>query len=494
MKNIIIFLLITLFAEVAFSQANNPKREFRATWIATVVNIDWPVNKDTLVAIQKKELISQFDSLKKAGINAIFFQIRAECDAFYKSKFEPWSYWLTGEQGKAPEPFYDPLQLAIDEAHKRGIELHAWFNPYRAVRDTASYKLSKNHIAVKHPEWIISSKKFKMLDPGLPEVRTHILNVMEDVLINYDIDGIHFDDYFYPYVPKISNEDSLTFVNNSRGITNIDDWRRDNINLLMKEIYEIIISKKPHVKFGISPFGIVRNEYAGTDGFNSYDIIYCDPLNWLENKIVDYITPQVYWEIGHKRADYEKLIPWWATVTNNRHLYIGVYSSKMNAENYEGKKSEIGDQVRLNRSIKNVLGTVYFSAKSITLNWSGLADSMKNDWYKSIALTPTMSWKDNIAPLKPENVHQVKTDAGLLIDWDMPDAATDNEFPNSYLVYRFNVNEQMDLNNSEKIIAKVVNKRTSYFILNEKDKSSFYVVTSLDRLQNESDGVVLLIN
>lgn len=492
MKNILLILLFILFSTI-FSQTQNPKREFRGAWIATVVNIDWPLNKDTSVSVQKENLVNQLDLLSTAGMNAIFFQVRTECDALYKSNFEPWSHWLTGEQGKAPEPFYDPLQFAIEESHKRGMELHAWFNPYRAVRDTALYSLDENHVSVQHPEWIITSKKFKMLDPGLPGVRAHILDVMNDVLINYDIDGIHFDDYFYPYGPKISNEDSLTYLNHSRGITDIDDWRRDNINLLMKDIYKIVKAEKPYVKFGISPFGIVRNELTGTNGFNSYDIIYCDPLNWLDNKIVDYITPQVYWEIGHKKADYAKLVPWWSTVTTERHLYIGQYSSKMAAPDYGKKKSEIGDQIRLNRNTPNVLGSVYFSAKSITRNWSGLADSMKNDWYKNIALPPTMEWIDSTPPVKPENVHVVETNTGLLIDWNLPDAATDGEFPNYYLVYKFNSKTEIDLDNPENIITKVLNRKTSYFNLNVSDKNATYVITSVDRLHNESEGVLLKV-
>ncbi|MCF6270059.1 MAG: family 10 glycosylhydrolase [Melioribacteraceae bacterium] len=489
------FLVLFFFlCSITFSQNQNPKREFRAAWIATVVNIDWPLSKNNSVELQKENLVNQLDSLADAGMNAVLFQVRTECDALYKSNFEPWSHWLTGEQGKVPEPFYDPLQFAIEESHKRGMELHAWFNPYRAVRDTALYPLDESHVSVKHPEWIIKAKKLKILNPGLPEVRTHILNVVNDVIINYNIDGIHFDDYFYPYEPKISNEDSLTFLNHSRGITNIDDWRRDNINQLMKDIYEIIKAEKPYVKFGISPFGIVRNEFAGTNGFNSFDVIYCDPLNWLDNKIVDYITPQVYWEIGHKLADYSKLVPWWATVATERHLYIGQYSSKMSAPNYDGNKAEIGNQIRLNRSTPNVLGSVYFSAKSITRNWSRLADSMKNNWYSNIALPPVMAWLDSVPPLKPENVHLVKTKSGLLIYWNMPDAAADNEFPNYYLVYKFNSKDEIDLSKSQNIVTKVLNKKTSYFNLNEKKGKSIYVITSVDRLHNESEGVVLEID
>lgn len=490
MKKLVLFLLV-FFVGTSFAQNQNPKRELRGAWIATVANIDWPLKIGNSTQIQINDLTNQLDSLNAAGINAVFFQIRTECDALYKSNFEPWSYYLTGKQGHIPEPFYDPLQIAITESHKRGMELHAWFNPYRAVRDTTLYTLDENHVAVQHPDWIITSQKFKMLDPGLPKVREHILNVMNDVLVNYDIDGIHFDDYFYPYGPKISNEDSLTFLNFSRGITNIDDWRRDNINILMKDIYNIIKSKKPFVKFGISPFGIVRNELAGTSGFNSFDIIYCDPLNWLDNKIVDYITPQVYWEIGHEKADYAKLVPWWAKITKERHLYIGHFSSKMAASDYTGLKSELGNQIRLNRNTPNVLGSVYFSAKSIYGNWNGFSDSLKNDFYKNIAIPPKMEWIESTPPLNPENVHIVKTNTGILIDWNLPNAASDGEFPNYYLVYKFNSKNEIDLENSKNIVAKILNKKTSYFNLNETDKSSVYVITSLDRLHNESDGIIV---
>lgn len=261
----------------------------------------------------------------------------------------------------------------------------------------------------------------------------------------------------------------------------------------MADIYEIIKTVKPKVKFGISPFGIVLNEYAGTKGFNSYDIIYCDPLNWLNNKIVDYVTPQIYWEIGHSKADYAKLLPWWATVTNDRHLYIGLYSSKMAASNYKGKKSELGDQIRLNRTTKNVLGSVYFSAKSISLNWSGLADSMKTDWYKNLSIPPAMSWLDSINPLSVEKLRRIETDSGILLFWNLPNAAEDGEFPSYYLVYRFEDTDKIDLNDQTKITAKIINKNTSYFDLNEleKEKTYYYVVTSMDRLHNESESVIL---
>ncbi len=493
-KNWICFISILVFQQF-FAQNVSPKYEFRAAWIATVANIDWPSGNFLTSDEQKEELIMMLDSLKEAGMNALFFQIRTECDALYDSSIEPWSYWLTGEQGKSPSPFYDPLKFAVAESHKRGMELHAWFNPYRAVKDTASYQQSENHISVKHPDWLIKSGKYLMLDPGLPGVRDHLKAVMKDVLVRYDIDGIHFDDYFYPYGPKISNEDSLTYAEHNRGIENVDDWRRDNINLLMAEIYEIIQINKPKVKFGISPFGIVLNKYAGTTGFNSFNIIYCDPLNWLVNRIVDYITPQIYWEIGHRKADYAKLLPWWANVTTERHLYVGHFSSRMAANNYKGKSSEIGDQIRLNRLTKNVLGSVFFSAKSISRNWSGLADSMRTDYYRNISLPPQMPWLDNISPLPVENLHRIETDSGVLLYWNLPNEAEDGEFPHYYLVYKFKDESDIDLTDPSKIITKVLNKNTSFFdlITLENDSSYIYIVTSVDRLHNESHPATIKI-
>ncbi|MDE3058211.1 MAG: family 10 glycosylhydrolase, partial [Bacteroidota bacterium] len=276
------FIVSSLYAE-----GSPPKREFRGVWIATVANIDWPLHKGEPPAVQQRELISILDNLKSSGINAVIFQVRPECDALYRSSIEPWSYWLTGEQGKPPEPVWDPLHFAIEQAHKRGMELHAWFNPYRAVRlasGKGSYPLAPNHVAVRHPDWILTFGALKLLNPGLPAVRTYVTNVILDVVRRYDVDGIHFDDYFYPYSP-ITNEDSLTFLRYSRGFTNLADWRRDNVNLLIKMIHDSISVIKPWVKFGISPFGIWRNKIAdggaGTNGFEAYDKLYCDALEWL---------------------------------------------------------------------------------------------------------------------------------------------------------------------------------------------------------------------
>ncbi|MBU1095236.1 MAG: family 10 glycosylhydrolase [Bacteroidetes bacterium] len=495
-KQLILIILLLTIPIISFAQSNNLKHEFRGAWVATVANIDWPSDFTLSTGQQTIELVQMFDSLQSAGINAVFFQIRTECDALYKSQYEPWSYWLTGKQGKAPEPYYDPLQLAISEAHSRNIELHAWFNPYRAVKKIGAYDPAPNHISVTHPEWLLTFKDYKMLDPGNPDAREFILNVMTDVLLNYDVDGIHFDDYFYPYGPKISNEDSLTFIKYNRGIKDIDEWRRDNINQLMREIYGVINTNKPFVKFGISPFGIVKNEYAGTNGFNSYDVLYCDPLTWLNEKIVDYILPQLYWEIDHELAPYKKLLPWWASLTKGRHLYIGHFSSRMADKKYKGDKAELGNQIKMNRTTENVQGSVFFSAKSIVKNWSGFADTLHTDYYKFTALPPKMDWKDTIPPLPPVDLKIDKNGNDVILDWRTPGPAADGNYPVNYIVYRFVYGEKINLNDASKIIHRTT-AGESIFIENKEKLSTseyIYVVTSIDRLGNESEGVITKFN
>ncbi|OGU77515.1 MAG: hypothetical protein A2W11_01880 [Ignavibacteria bacterium RBG_16_35_7] len=489
MIKIVIQILFTvlLFIEI-LAQVNHPKREFRGVWVATVANIDWPSSKLSSSENQITELKVTFDKLKEAGINAVIFQVRTECDALYSSSFEPWSYWLTGEQGKAPEPFFDPLQIAIDEAHKRGMELHAWFNPYRAVKSVDDYIVSDFHVSKVHPEWILTFGNYKMLDPGIPEVKEYIVSIVEEVIRNYDVDGIHFDDYFYPYSPKVSNEDSLTFINYGNNFINIDDWRRHNINSMVALVNEKINSFKPHIKFGISPFGIVENKYAGTNGFNSYSILFCDPLTWIKDKTVDYVTPQIYWEIGHNLADYSLLLPWWVSIIGDRHLYIGHFSSRFTAKRYEGKKSEMGDQLRINREYSNAGGSVFFSAKSITNNYSGFADTLKNNFYKYPALVPLMNWKDNILPYAPKSFYVEKKEKYYHLEWEPPDLAIDGDAAKYFVVYISASNNDMDFDDPQNIFTIVDGNATELIHIPEFDYEGqiCFAISSLDKVQNES--------
>jgi uncharacterized lipoprotein YddW (UPF0748 family) len=491
MKNLSVYIFtVVLISSILYSQSDYLKREFRGAWVATVANIDWPSEPGLSSGEMIEELTYLFDQLQSAGMNAVLFQIRTECDALYESNYEPWSFYITGTQGKAPEPFFDPLKFAINEAHKRGMELHAWFNPYRAIRKTGDYELSDDHVSITNPEYVLNFGEYQMLDPGLPGVQEHILNVMTDVLVNYDVDGIHFDDYFYPYDPKVSDEDAATFKKHNRGFTNIDDWRRDNINLLMRKIYQIVKAVKPHVKFGISPFGIVQNHYAGTDGFNSYDVLYCDPLTWLDEQIVDYINPQLYWAMEHELAPYSKLLPWWATVTNGRHLYIGQYSSRFAGEDYDGNDNELEMQIELNRKTENVNGSVFFSAKSISQNWSGLADFMSHDWYQHPAFPPVMPWKDYTPPNTPINFEAKKEGGVVFLNWDLPETAADGENANYFVLYKFEDSEN-DISDPSKIIFISKGNEFTYTDDHSQNSDVLYALTAMDRLHNESEPAII---
>ncbi len=483
-----LFSVLMIFT-FSYPQDNNLKREFRGAWIATVANIDWPSRYAT-PGEQIADLVEQFDKHKEAGMNAIIFQVRTECDALYESSFEPWSYWLTGEQGKAPDPYFDPLAFAVSEAHARGMELHAWFNPYRAVKNVGDYEIDEKHVSVQHPEWILTFGKYKMLDPGIPAVRDFIASVIAEVVRKYDVDGIHFDDYFYPYSPHVSNEDSLTFAHYNNGYTDIDDWRRYNINSMVAQVYDSIKAIKPYVKFGISPFGIVQNHYAGTNGFSSYDILYCDPLTWIKDKTVDYITPQLYWEIGKDVADYKALLPWWASVTEDRHLYIGQYSSRFFGRSWKDK-SEIGNQIRMNRATENVHGSIFFSGKSVSNNVGGFADTLKSSIYKYPALVPLMSWKENVPPPAPVNLTGEKDSSGITLKWELED---DDDEVKQFVIYKFNSDEEVNINNPAKILDIIRTRRNSFRDRSVKidDDAFTYVVTSLDRLQNESEPTAVV--
>src|ERR1700761_5889312 len=307
----------------------DPKREFRGVWIATVTNIDWPSSTRLTSDQQKQQLIDQLNAHQRTGINAVMFQVRPAADAFYAKGKEPWSRWLTGKQGRAPEPLYDPLDFAITEAHKRGMELHAWFNPYRATMDGQFSLLSPDHITNLKPEWFFIYGGIKLFNPGIPEVREYIVQVILNVVDNYDIDGVHMDDYFYPYAIAGQHiNDSATFKQYGGDFQDIKDWRRDNVNQLIKMLSDSIHKHKPHVKFGISPFGIWANKAQNPDGSDthggdSYYELYADSRKWMKEGWLDYINPQLYWPLGDRRAPFEKLLPWWSDNTYNRHLYVG---------------------------------------------------------------------------------------------------------------------------------------------------------------------------
>ena len=386
---------LQLFLSPAFSQ---PVYEFRGVWIATVDNIDWPARGMTNVAEQKAEFIRQLDMHKRNGMNAVIVQVRPAADAFYPSKYEPWSQWLTGVQGKAPSPWYDPLKFMIEEAHKRGLEFHAWLNPYRANFNIRSASIAKNHITKKHPGWFLTYGTTKYFDPSNKEAQQFVTDVVADIVRRYDIDAVHMDDYFYPY--RIAGKefpDEKAYERSGTELTK-NDWRRSNVDSIIVKLSQVIKKEKPWVKFGISPFSVWRNNDQDPDGSDSkssvtnYDDLYADILLWLRQGWVDYVTPQLYLEIGHPKIAYEKLIDWWSKHSYGKHLYIGIAAYKAGTNAAWKNPQEIPNQIKLARQTENVQGAIYFSSTSFNRNPNGWNDSLQNNYYKTPALIPPMDW------------------------------------------------------------------------------------------------------
>ena len=378
---ILLLLLATLSAHAEIA--------FRGAWIATVANIDWPtpaaVGNDSL---QKAEMTWILDSLESLGINAIIFQVRPTADALYYSEYEPTSHWLMGTQGAALT--YDPLEWTIEEAHKRNMEVHVWLNPYRVnLAKTDTSIIAPNHIFRQHPEWFWSYAKQWYFDPGLEATREWICTIVQDIVYRFDIQAIHMDDYFYPYPQgKQALPDEATFAKYPRGFTNIRDWRRDNVNLAIQAISETIKECKPEVQFGISPFGVWRNAdvdstgSATKAGITNYDDLYADIRLWIKNGWIDYVLPQLYWEIGKKVADYEVLAHWWANEVKgtNCKLYIGMAPYRLENASPKtpwGQGNEIGRQMKLNRTIPEISGECFYSTRPLLRNPRGVCDTIR---------------------------------------------------------------------------------------------------------------------
>lgn len=405
MMNRLILLLLLCSLGYTSLIAQQSKPEFRGAWIATVENIDWPSKRGLPVEYQKLEFINLLDMHQKNGLNAVVVQIRPSGDAFYPSIYEPWSEYLTGKQGQAPSPFYDPLQFMISETHKRGMEFHAWLNPYRAVFNTAKSSISPTHISRVHPEWFVNygeaGANKKYFDPGNPEARQFVTNVIKDIVTRYDVDGIHLDDYFYPY-PVAGKEfpDNNSYLKYGKGI-NRDDWRRNNVDSAIENISRAIKSTKPWVKFGVSPFGVWRNNADDPEGsktkagLTNYDDLYADILLWLEKGWIDYVAPQLYWEIGHRLADYTTLIDWWSKHTYGKHCYIGIAIYRATEPNRPAgwrDRTMLPRMVELARNTPNIDGEIFFSSKSFVNNPYGWCDSLRNNYYRQTAMVPKMPW------------------------------------------------------------------------------------------------------
>ena len=484
-------VLLIGIGNTAYGKSQPKKREFRGAWIQCVNGQFQGIGTQEM----QRTLRYQLDELQKDGVNAIIFQVRAECAALYPSRYEPWSKFLTGRQGTPPSPYWDPLQWMIDECHRRGMELHAWINPYRAKTKTTS-QLAANHIAVTHPDRIFSYDGLYILNPALPENRDYICRVVDDIVSRYDVDGIHIDDYFYPY-PAAGQTipDQRDFQHDSRGFTDIRDWRRDNVDLFVKQLSESVHQRKPWVKFGVSPFGIYRNQKSDprngsrTSGLQNYDDLYADVLKWVNNGWVDYCVPQLYWEIGNRAADYQELIGWWNRKAANRPLYIGedVLRTVKYADPQTPASHQLPAKHRLHRQAANVQGTVLWYAKAVVDNPGNYGTLLRTDYWRYPALQPLMPFIDGDAPSKPKKVKAKHERDGCYLTWKAPKGKGWQDEAHRYVVYRFLPSEPLDTDDPSKIVGMPYDNRLR---LDYKDGRTkyIYVVTALDRMSNESTG------
>ena len=491
-----LILLLALFLATGVGaqiqqQSPYPKREFRGAWIQAVNGQFRGIPTEKL----KQTLIDQLNSLQGAGINAIIFQVRPEADALYASQLEPWSRFLTGVQGQAPSPYWDPMQFMIDECHKRGMEFHAWINPYR-VKTSLKSELAANHLYNIHPEWFVTYNNQLYFDPALPESRRHICMVVANIVSRYDVDAIHMDDYFYPYPAKgVDFPDDASFARYGGGFTNRADWRRSNVNILIQKIHETIRGLKPWVKFGISPFGIYRNEKndplgSKTNGLQNYDDLYADVLLWARNGWVDYNIPQIYWQIGHPAADYETLVKWWAKNTENRPLFIGqsVMNTVQNADPKNPSINQLPRKMALERAYQTIGGSCQWPASAVVENAGKYRDALVQEYHKYPALVPVFDFMDDKAPGKVRKVKKVWTEDGYMLFWTAPKAKDEMDRAVQYVVYRFDGKEKVNIDDASHIVA--ITRNNFYKLPYDDGKTKYrYVVTALDRLHNESKSV-----
>lgn len=398
LTQVCLFLIINFITTNATAQQDSVKPEFRGVWIATVSNIDYPDKPTISSEEQKTQFIRLLDMHKQNGMNAIVMQIRPSTDAFYPSPYEPWSQWLTGVQGQAPVPLYDPLQFMIEETHKRGMEFHAWMNPYRAVFNIYNSSITATHVTNIHPDWFLNYGDKKYFDPGNKEAQLYVNTVVKDVVSRYAVDAIHFDDYFYPY--KIAGKDFpdwATYKKHGNGLAK-DAWRRSNVDSIISMLYKTIKQTNSKCQFGISPFGVWRNgdrdpvNGSKTIGAQSnYDDLYADILLWLKKGWIDYVAPQIYWEIGHKNVDYEILVDWWSRNCYGKNCYIGIGIYRAGSNAAWRDKTQVPRQIEKLRATPNIQGMIFYSSKTFEKNPYGLSDMLRLNYFQIPAPTPKIN-------------------------------------------------------------------------------------------------------
>ncbi len=451
MKHSTLTLLLFLAANFVSGQAKqpdwkpqSPKREFRGAWVATIANIDYPKKPTKERAALREQYKNLLDQFKELGFNAVVFQVRPAADAFYPSQLAPWSAYLSGKQGEGI-PDFDPLASMVEETHARGMEFHAWLNPFRATVNLDTLSLAPNHPFFTHRNWLVTYGTRMYFNPAIPEVRQYLVDVVGEIVDKYDVDAIHFDDYFYPYpIKDLAFPDSADYQFYGRGFASIADWRRSNVDALIEALSLRIKASKPNVKFGISPFGVWRNQSADPNGSNTrasvstYDDLYADVLKWARLGWIDYLVPQIYWHIGYAPADYATLLEWWSARVKDCQLYIGQAAYKVNDNPEVAWKdpNEIPRQVSLNRKNWSTKGSIYFSARSVLNNPIGLKDTLRS-LYKYPALVPEMD-RLGIKTFKEPDLRRVRNREGRpLITWK-PNKEERKTPPAYFVLYRFN--------------------------------------------------------
>lgn len=481
-------ILISLLSLAAGAQV---KREMRGTWIATVANIDWPVNRGLDAATMKKDLVKILDNVVACNMNTVVFQVRPTADACYRSSFEPWSHWLTGEQGK--DPGFDPLEFLIEECDKRGLAVHVWLNPYRVWLDKANVQkaIHSAHPYNSNNPWVVEYGKTLLLHPANADVREYVCRIVAEIVREYNIDAIHMDDYFYPY--RIAGQnfpDDAAFKSDPRGFTDKEDWRRDNVDLIVKQISDTIKTIKPWVEFGISPFGVWRNaskdpEGSATNGGQTnYDDLYADILKWQREGWIDYVVPQLYWQIGFKAADYKVLAEWWNKHAYGVPMYIGHALYRIDPKSsIEAWRTpmEIVRQIKLNRTLGNIGGSMLYSAKFLA--GDALRKALIQNVYTTRLLVPENPKITAIAPSAPTRPEIVPDGEYIEFTW------TPSANNRRYIVYRVPKNTA-DISDPANIIA--VTGETSV-LLSKSSAGSLsgydYYLTALSHTHKESAPV-----
>lgn len=492
MKKMILLFMAMAVHTVAMSQQAS-KREMRAAWISTVDNIDWPSKPGLSDKEMKKEMITLLDQLRSTNLNTVIFQIRPTADAYYKSTKELASHWITGKQGVAPG--FDPLQLMIDEAGKRGMNVHVWLNPYRVQKDTVKDVLSKEHLYFKKPQLFVTYGKSRYFNPGLQETRNFVSSVVGEIVRNYNIQAIHMDDYFYPY--KIEGQefpDQKAFEKEPRQFSDKDNWRRDNVDLIIKQIRDTIIANKPEVEFGISPFGVWRNISKDAEGskttasIGNYDDLYADILKWQKENWIDYVTPQLYWHIGFDRADFAVLAKWWANHKYGANVYVGHGDYKISAKAKETQwhsAEQIVKQIDLVRSLPLLDGSMHFTASTFKKLGDTLQKPLITKPYKYLALAPEANRIVKLVPELPVKLEAKLQVNKLTLSWK---ASKNNH---QFVIYRFLKGGLTDFSNPENIY--YVTTATSLEVAQADVNRFTYAITALSPTQFESNPQLFVI-